>query len=46
MNGNNSVEEMKKKKQFAAEKFVYQYHYTNWPDHGNLKEKIHSIIHY
>lgn len=24
----------KKKKQFPTEKFVYQYHYTNWPDHG------------
>lgn len=27
---------MKKKKQFPAEKFVYQYHYTNWPDHERI----------
>uniref|UniRef100_A0A2M4BET6 Protein tyrosine phosphatase n=1 Tax=Anopheles marajoara TaxID=58244 RepID=A0A2M4BET6_9DIPT len=25
---------MKKKKQSQQEKIVYQYHYTNWPDHG------------
>lgn len=25
---------LKKKKQNVTEKLVYQYHYTNWPDHG------------
>nr|CAD7403677.1 unnamed protein product [Timema cristinae] len=25
---------IKKKKHVMSERFVYQYHYTNWPDHG------------
>ena len=25
---------LKKKKQLANERYVYQYHYTNWNDHG------------
>jgi receptor-type tyrosine-protein phosphatase gamma len=27
---------LKKKKQLANERYVYQYHYTNWNDHGEI----------
>lgn len=29
---------LKKKKQLANERYVYQYHYTNWNDHGEICE--------
>lgn len=29
-----SIKNLKVKKKQAAERTVYQYHYTNWPDHG------------
>ena len=31
---------LKKKKQMAIEKMVYQYHYTNWPDHGTPEHAL------
>lgn len=37
---------LKKKKQFAAEKYVYQYHYTNWPDHGELLDSSCSSLNF
>ena len=29
-----SVEQVKCKKSGGDERIIYQYHYTNWPDHG------------
>ena len=37
MHGNNlcpSSSQLKKKSRTATDRVVYQYHYTNWPDHG------------
>jgi receptor-type tyrosine-protein phosphatase gamma len=36
---------IKKKKAAMAEKLVYQYHYTNWPDHGTPDHPL-PVLHF
>lgn len=36
---------VKKKKAAMAEKLVYQYHYTNWPDHGTPDHPL-PVLHF
>ncbi|KAK9890036.1 hypothetical protein WA026_008843 [Henosepilachna vigintioctopunctata] len=36
---------IKKKKSLMAEKVVYQYHYTNWPDHGTPDHPL-PVLHF
>ncbi|KAF5300368.1 hypothetical protein FQR65_LT00989 [Abscondita terminalis] len=36
---------IKKKKAAMAEKIVYQYHYTNWPDHGTPDHPL-PVLHF
>lgn len=36
---------IKKKKSLMAEKLVYQYHYTNWPDHGTPDHPL-PVLHF
>lgn len=37
--------QIKKKKNGVAEKLVYQYHYTNWPDHGTPDHPL-PVLHF
>ncbi|XP_071054817.1 putative receptor-type tyrosine-protein phosphatase mosPTP-1 isoform X3 [Onthophagus taurus] len=39
------VSTIKKKKAALAEKLVYQYHYTNWPDHGTPDHPL-PVLHF